>query len=92
MPMHKIELRREDGVLDLFDGATATPPIPAGSEVYLQNISNSEVKVGDLLAMDAFLILGGKDSPDATTTLTVEAGDTAFILTDHRLCVITAVT
>ena len=86
--LHTVELDR-GVVVDLFNAATAVPPIAAGSAGYIQNVSNVEVDMCNDAAFTSALLIGGKLEQAATSTLTFEAGDTVFLKTESRRAVLT---
>ena len=87
--LHKVVLRKDDGIVDLFNAATAVPPIAAGVAGYIQNISNFEVRMSDTVGFGAELIIGSKLEQSAISTLTFGAGDSVFLQTNDYLAVVT---
>lgn len=87
--LHRVDISVTDGVVDLFDVATAVPPIPAGVAGYIQNISNREVLLSNALAFETYLIIGSKTDQPAISTLTFEAGDAVFLKVEHREAILT---
>ena len=90
--LHKVVLRESDGVVDLFDPTTATPPVPLASSGYIQNISNTEVQLSDTQSFNAYLIIGDKDDQPQTSTLSFESGDSVYLKAGGRKSVLTVAT
>lgn len=86
--LHKVVLEK-DTVVDLFGATSAVPPIASGVAGYIQNISNREVELSNSASFESKLIIGGKTSQPAISTLTFEAGDTIFLRTKNRRAVLT---
>jgi hypothetical protein len=87
MSLHTLSFRSTDGIVDLF--ATATPVIPAGSPLYIQNISNSEVFISPDAAMAHKFLIGGKTDKPEISIVELSAGDPAYVSTDRHHAVLT---
>jgi len=58
MSMHTLIVRNRLGIVNLH--TDATPPVPTGGKLYIQNISNSEVFMSILNTMEHAFLIGGK--------------------------------
>ena len=75
MSMHKILLVEEAEPVNIF--TAAVPPIAAGSELYIQNISNNDVFFSETTDMSAPLIITEKGT--ATSVVSMSAGDDGYL-------------
>lgn len=85
MSMHTIVLPDDGSVLDAF--TDASPPIAAGSELYIQNISNNTAYYSDTTDMSSPLVIS--EVTTATSVYVVEAGDECKLSAENGRVVLT---
>lgn len=75
MSMHKLVLVEEGEPVNIF--TAAVPPIAAGSELYIQNISTNDVYFSETADMSAPLIITERGT--STSVIFMSAGDDGFL-------------
>lgn len=73
--------------IDAF--TNATPSITAGSELYVQNISNHDVLVSDDIGMANAFVLGNITTKPSISTMSISAGSTMFVQSSDYKSVLT---
>lgn len=84
MSIHTITIRRNDDPKNVF--TDAVPPIPAGSEVYMQNVSQNGIWISETADMSQALLLTAAGT--STSVGSLESGDDAFVDTDEEQAVL----
>lgn len=85
MALHKLEIPDDGSVLDLR--ADAVPPIDIAKSLYIQNVSNGDVNVGDSLGMAATFVctkIGTSNSQ-----MWIDPNAPVFVNTDNRRAILT---
>jgi len=80
MANHTIRLNKGDTNVDLF--TNAIPPIPVGTKCYIQNVSNTDVRICEFnnTNMQGSLVITSVGT--ATSVFEVEGGDSAYLEPD----------
>lgn len=87
MSMHTLVLHGSDGAVDLY--ANATPQIPAGETLYIQNISNTDVKLGVDSELADYFLIGGKDLRPEISKIKLSNEQNVFVLSTKNKATLT---